>query len=68
MNVNKSEMKKWTEMEYKTQYLKEVEYLKSQGIECSYKTTNKYGIEAYKYKKTSKLFECLNKYYLMNNR
>lgn len=48
--------------EYSTQWLKEVDYLKSLGIEPSFdKTIN--GVKTFKYTKNKKLFEALVKFH-----
>lgn len=54
-------MKKF-DKEYSTQYLKEVEYLKSKGIKYSFvKKVDE--INVYKYKKSYYLFETLKDFY-----
>lgn len=48
--------------EYSTQYTKEMKFLLENGIRYTFvKDIN--GITTYKYKKTSKLFELLSKFY-----
>lgn len=50
------------DMEYATQYLNEVKFLKDNGIVQTFiKTIN--GAETYKYKKDRKLFEALLRFY-----
>jgi len=48
--------------EYRTQYLPEVDYLKTLGIKAIFVKTEK-GIDNYKYTKTQELFNALSKYY-----
>lgn len=53
--------KKW-DKEYSTQYVPEMKYLQSLGIDYSFvKEIN--GVTTYKYAKTSKLFEALVGFY-----
>jgi hypothetical protein len=48
--------------EYSTQYVKEMKYLESIGINYNFvKDIN--GITTYKYKKTSRLFDALSVFY-----
>lgn len=50
--------------EYATQFRKEMEYLKTVGIEPTYiKKTGEYRIPTYKYTKTPKLFKALTVFY-----
>lgn len=54
--------KKIWDKEYSTQYVPEMKYLQSLGIEYSFvKEVN--GVTTYKYTKTSKLFEALMNFY-----
>ena len=58
-------MKKF-DKEYSTQYVPEMKYLYSKGINYSFvKKIN--GVTTYKYTKTSKLFELLMYFYSNNN-
>jgi hypothetical protein len=54
-------MKKF-DKEYKTQYTKEVQYLKSVGINYVF-VKNENDVDTYKYKKTSELFNALAIFY-----
>lgn len=59
-------MKKF-DKEYSTQYVPEMKYLQSKGINYSFvKELN--GVTTYKYTKTSKLFEMLMFFYSNNDR
>ena len=52
------------DFEYATQYRKEVEYLKSRGIEPTYmKRVGEYRIPTYKYTKTPELFRAVADFY-----
>jgi aminoglycoside phosphotransferase len=54
--------------EYATQFRKEMEYLKSRGIECTYvKRTGEYRIPTYKYTKTPELFRAVADFYEQHN-
>ena len=54
--------KKIWDKEYSTQYVPEMKYLKSLGIDYSFvKEVN--GVTTYKYKKTSELFKALTFFY-----
>lgn len=55
-------MKKF-DKEYSTQWIKEVEWLKNNGIRYTFVKTDENNITTYKYKKTNKLFECLTEFY-----
>lgn len=57
-------MKKF-DKEYSTQYKKEVEYLSNIGIKYTF-VKNINGISIYKYKKSAKLFESLQIFYIKN--
>ena len=48
--------------EYRTQYLPEVDFLKSKGIYPTFIKTE-YGVENYKYTKNKKLFMALIEFY-----
>ena len=48
--------------EYRTQYLVEVDFLESKGIKPTFVKTE-YGVENYKYTKTSILFKALTEFY-----
>lgn len=56
-------MKKF-DKEYSTQWMKEVEWLKKNGIKYTFVKTDENNITTYKYKKTSKLFKSLMDFYL----
>ena len=66
LNANKGVIiinKNLFDMEYSTQYRKEVDYLKSKGIKYSFvKRIN--GIPTYKYTKSRELFLALSTFYL----
>lgn len=52
------------DLEYSTQYRKEVEYLKSKGINYTFiKLTKDYGVPTYKYTKTPELFRAVADFY-----
>lgn len=52
------------DMEYATQFRKEVEYLKERGIEHVYmKRTGEYRVPTYKYTKTPELFRAVADFY-----
>ena len=54
--------KKIWDKEYSTQYVPEMKYLKSQGINYSFvKEVN--GVTTYKYTKTFELFKALTEFY-----
>lgn len=55
-------MKKF-DKEYSTQWMKEVEWLRSKGIKYVFVKTDKNNVTTYKYKKTSELFEELSIFY-----
>ena len=55
-------MERKFDKEYMTQYLKEVDFLKSIGIFPIFVKTN-YGVEDYKYTKSQELFKALTKFY-----
>lgn len=56
--------KKCFDMEYATQWKKEVEYLYTVGIKPTFtKRDKEYGVITYKYKKTAKLFGALAAFY-----
>lgn len=55
--------KKDFDAEYSTQYLKEMDFLKSKGILDVFVITNEKGIRIYKYKKTGRLFQALSEFY-----
>ena len=59
-------MKKQWDKEYSTQFKKEVEYLKSKGIEYSF-VKDVQGVTTYKYTKTPELFLALVSFYMENN-
>ena len=68
--MNMTEEKKFDETrpridrEYSTQWWREVEYLRTKGIEYTYaKRRNENGIVTYKYTKTPQLFIALAEYY-----
>lgn len=57
-------IKKW-DKEYSTQYIPEMKYLQSKGINYVFaKSVN--GITTYKYTKTSELFLALMSFYKLN--
>lgn len=49
--------------EYSTMYLKEVDYLKENGILHNFVKSNEYGNRIYKYTKTKELFKALVDFY-----
>lgn len=52
--------------EYMTEWKREVEFLSSKGIYCTFvRRTPDYGIKQYKYRKTPELFIALAEYYKM---
>ena len=52
------------DMEYATQFRKEVEYLKERGIEPTFmKRTGEYRVPTYKYTKTPELFRAVADFY-----
>lgn len=54
--------------EYMTEWKREVEFLSSRGIYCTFvRRTPDYGIKQYKYRKTPTLFIALAEYYKMIN-
>lgn len=55
-------MKKF-DKEYSTQWIKEVEWLRSQGIRYVFVKTDKNDITTYKYEKTPELFKELAFFY-----
>lgn len=53
------------DIEYSTEWRKEVEFLKDHGIEPTFtKRKEKYPVMVYKYKKTPELFIALTQFYL----
>lgn len=54
------------DIEYRTQWRKEVDFLKSVGIRYSFVKRNQNGISIYKYKKNSELFRQLAIFYANN--
>ena len=55
-------MKKF-DKEYSTQWIKEVEWLRSNGIRYTFVKTDENNVTTYKYKKTSELFNALVIFY-----
>ncbi len=55
--------KKSFDKEYSTEYFKELDFLTSKGIMCSFVKTNLNGVRVYKYTKTKELFEALVEFY-----
>lgn len=51
------------DMEYMTEWRREVQFLKDKGIDYTFERTTEYGISQYKYKKTSELFKLLTEFY-----
>lgn len=52
------------DLEYSTQFRKEVDYLHSRGIEYTFfKLTKDYGVPTYKYTKTPELFRAVADFY-----
>lgn len=51
--------------EYKTQYLKEVDFLTDKGIRYAFVKRNVDDIRTYKYAKTKELFSALAEFYSM---
>lgn len=60
MEYKKADVK--FDKEYATQWLKEVDYLRSIGIEPSF-DKNVDGVKTFKYTKTKELFEALAKFH-----
>ncbi len=56
------------DLEYSTQYRKEVEYLREKGINYTFiKLTKDYGVPTYKYTKTPELFRAVADFYEQKN-
>ena len=52
------------DLEYSTQFKREMQYLKDHGFTCSYiKKTKDYGVPVYKYTKTPELFRAVAAFY-----
>lgn len=64
-NENKLKDKKLFDIEYSTQYMKEVKYLDMCGITHTYIKVIK-GVPTYKYTKNQELFDALSVFYRNN--
>lgn len=56
-------IKKKFDKEYRTQFMKEYDFLTNKGIRYTYVRRGEDGIRTYKYKKTKELFEALAEFY-----
>lgn len=55
------------DMEYATQFRKEMVYLREHGFEYTFFKLNSYGVPVYKYTKTPELFRAIANFYEQQN-